>query len=112
MEKGKAELMNVQTVANQNADTIHTNTAASISPPVSTPILAGEGEKISAPMPGVVLDIKVVQGATVKTGDVLVVLEAMKMENEILAPRDSVISEVSVVKGASVATDDPMVFIK
>lgn len=61
------------------------------------------GESVNAPMPGNILDIKVANGATVKKGDVLIILEAMKMENEIIAPCDGTVNVV-VTKGASVET--------
>ena len=57
-------------------------------------------------MPGTILDVKVSNGQAVKKGDVLFVLEAMKMENEILAPADGTVSAVSVQKGASVNTGE------
>ena len=53
-------------------------------------------------MPGTVLDIKVANGATVKEGEPVVILEAMKMENEIMAPCDGTVTSVSVTKGAAV----------
>ncbi|RCX08898.1 biotin-dependent enzyme [Anaerobacterium chartisolvens] len=64
------------------------------------------GEPVKAPMPGVILDIKVSSGASVKKGDVLFILEAMKMENEITAPKDGVVAQISAAKGASVVTGD------
>ena len=63
---------------------------------------AGAGEQITAPMPGTILDVKVSAGQAVKSGDVLMILEAMKMENEIMAPHDGTITAVSVSKGAAV----------
>jgi len=57
-------------------------------------------------MPGTILDVKVQQGASVKKGDVLMVLEAMKMENEIMCPQDGTVAQVNVSKGASVNSGD------
>ena len=62
-------------------------------------------------MPGTIVDVKVAQGASVKTGDLLLVLEAMKMENEILAPCDGTVAQVAVSKGASVNSGDVLVVI-
>ena len=66
-------------------------------------------EAVKAPMPGNILDVKVAAGQNVKKGDVLVILEAMKMENEIMAPRDGVVASVNVSKGATVSTGDLLV---
>lgn len=63
---------------------------------------AGEGERITSPMPGTILAVNVKPGQAVKRGDVLVVLEAMKMENEIMAPNDGTVGTVNVAKGQSV----------
>lgn len=65
---------------------------------------AGEGERITSPMPGTILAVNVKPGQAVKRGDVLVVLEAMKMENEIMAPNDGTVGTVNVAKGQSVQT--------
>lgn len=67
---------------------------------------AVNGEPIKAPMPGVILALKVGPGIPVKRGDVLFILEAMKMENEITASRDGVVTQIAVAKGASVSTGD------
>ncbi len=72
---------------------------------------AAAGEKVAAPMPGTIVSVNVSEGQSVKKGDVLVVLEAMKMENEIKAPRDGSISSVAVSKGASVDTGATLVTI-
>ena len=63
---------------------------------------AGEGERITSPMPGTILAVNVAAGQSGKKGDVLMVLEAMKMENEIMCPRDGVVSSVQAAKGAVV----------
>ena len=70
------------------------------------------GQKVLAPMPGVVLDLKVSRGDSVKEGDTLLVLEAMKMENEISAPCPGLVKDILVTKGASVNTDDLLVTIE
>ncbi len=64
---------------------------------------------LKAPMPGTILDIKVKEGEEVKKGQVLMILEAMKMENEILASDDGKVKGIYVQKGASVNTGDPLV---
>lgn len=77
--------------------------------PVASPV-SSDGVKVAAPMPGTLLDFKVANGATVKKGDVIIILEAMKMENEIVAPSDGKISFVAS-KGASVNTGDTLAVI-
>ena len=80
--------------------------AAPVAAPASAPapVAAAAGEQVTAPMPGTILKVNVTQGAAVKKGDILVVLEAMKMENEILAPKDGTVAQVAVSKGATVDT--------
>lgn len=73
----------------------------------SAPSAGGDGVK--APMPGTILDIKVSEGQEVKSGQVLVILEAMKMENELVAPKDGVVQSINVSKGASVNSGDVLV---
>ena len=77
--------------------------------PVSVAAPAG-GTQLKAPMPGTVIDFKATNGAAVKKGQTLLILEAMKMENEIVAPADGVITFVAS-KGASVNTDDLLAVI-
>ena len=71
----------------------------------AAPAAAG-GVKVTAPMPGTILSVKVTPGQAVKKGDVICVLEAMKMENDIPAPCDGVIASINVQKGANVAAND------
>ncbi len=73
--------------------------AAPAAPAAAAP--AG-GEKVCSPMPGTILAVNVANGSAVKKGDVLMVLEAMKMENEIMAPCDGTITSVNTSKGSSV----------
>lgn len=80
-------------------------TAAPAPAPAAAP--AG-GETVAAPMPGTILDIRCSVGQQVNAGDVLFILEAMKMENEICAPRAGTIGSICVQKGASVATGAPL----
>ena len=71
----------------------------------AAPAAAG-GTKVTSPMPGTILEIKVAAGQAVKKGDVICVLEAMKMENDIPAPCDGVVASINVQKGATVAAND------
>ncbi len=80
--------------------------AAPAPAPAPAPAAAGSGEPVSAPMPGTLLDVKVSVGQAVKSGDVLMILEAMKMENEIMAPKDGTVTSVSATKGASIQSGD------
>ncbi len=77
----------------------------------AAPAVTGAGEAVSAPMPGTILKVNVTVGKAVKAGDVLCVLEAMKMENDIAAPKDGTVTQVVVSKGASVATGDALIVI-
>ena len=79
---------------------------AAAAAPVATPAAPASapagGEQITSPMPGTILSVNVSAGDTVKKGQVLMILEAMKMENEIMSPCDGKVVSVSVAKGAAV----------
>ena len=73
--------------------------------------VSAEGTVIASPMPGSILGINVSIGQAVKAGDVLMVLEAMKMENDITAPCDGTVKQLTVSKGSTVNTDDVLAVI-
>ena len=83
--------------------------AAPAAPKAAAPAGAAGAVTVKAPMPGNILDVKVAAGASVKAGDVLVILEAMKMENEIVAPQDGTVASVNVHKGDTVNSGDVLV---
>ena len=70
-----------------------------------TPAAAADGQKVLSPMPGTILSVNVSVGSAVKAGEVILILEAMKMENEIVAPCDGTVKQLAVQKGSTVATD-------
>ena len=84
-------------------------TAAPAAAPAAGALAAGE--VVTSPMPGNILKINVAQGQHVSEGDVLIVLEAMKMENEISATKSGTVAQINVTKGAVVETGTPLVVI-
>lgn len=95
---------------------------AAVAAPVAAPVasapaaaaaapVAVAGTPVNAPLPGNVLTIKVAAGQAVKSGEVLMLIEAMKMENEVCAPCDGVVKQVAVAKGQVVATGDLLIVI-
>lgn len=80
--------------------------------PVAAPAVAGEGKEVKAPMQGTILSVNVKNGDTVKKGQVLFILEAMKMENEIMAGDDGVVTSVCVDTGAAVQNGTLLCTIK
>lgn len=84
-------------------------TAAAPAPAAAPAAVAGT--PVTAPLPGNVLEIKVKPGESVKAGQLLVLIEAMKMENEVFAPADGVVKQILAQKGAMVATGDTLLVI-
>ena len=80
--------------------------------PAATPAAAGDGEPVTSPMPGNIMDDRVQVGQKVKSGEILFILEAMKMENEIMAPNDGVVTAVAVAMGATVDTGSVLCTLK
>ena len=85
--------------------------AAAPAAPAAAPVVTAKGETVNAPMPGTILKVNVSAGQAVKAGDVLCVLEAMKMENDIKAPRDGQIAQVVAAKGSTVDTGAVLVVL-
>lgn len=100
-----ADMSNGQSAPNVQAETI-TSTE-----PSAQPAATGDGSEIKAPMAGTILSVNVSPGQNVTQGDTLVVLEAMKMENEIVAPSDGVVGEVFVNSNDRVESDQVLLTI-
>jgi biotin carboxyl carrier protein len=113
VEKGKANLVKttqaIAPVPSAGIIKTETNNTASQASVTSDNIT---GESVKSPMPGTILDIKVNVGAKVKKGQLLLILEAMKMENEIFAPVDGTVSQITVSKGSTVSTNDILMAIQ
>ncbi len=87
---------------------------APVEAPAAAPAVApvsADGTQVKAPMPGTILAVKKNVGEAVKAGDVIVVLEAMKMENDIVAPCDGTVKSINAPKGSTVNTDDVIAVI-
>lgn len=80
-------------------------------PAAAAPAAVAAGTPVTSPLPGNIFAIKVKEGDAVKAGDVLIVIEAMKMENDVCAPSDGVVKQIAVAKGALVATGDTLLVI-
>ena len=109
---GVAYSVSVEETAAGAAPVAAAPVAAPVAPkaaPAAAPKAAAGAVTVKAPMPGNILDVKVAAGASVKAGDVLVILEAMKMENEIVAPQGGTVASINVNKGDTVNSGDVLV---
>lgn len=112
VEMGQAMLTDEYDAVAPAAPAAPTAVPAAPAAPAAVPAAAlASGEVVKAPMPGNILKINVAPGQKVEEGDVLIVLEAMKMENEIVAAKSGTVAQVAVSKGAVVETGAPLVVI-
>ena len=105
----QVELQGIEEVATKDAPTAVASKAAA---PAAAPVATGEGKPLPSPIQGTVVDVKVKSGDTVKKGQVLLIIEAMKLENEVVSPSDGVIGDVLATKGASVSAKQTLLTIK
>ena len=113
VEQGEAMLVNEYAAPAAAAPAAPAAAPVAAAAPAAAPAAGAlaAGEVVTSPMPGNILKINVAQGQHVNEGDVLIVLEAMKMENEISATKSGTVAQISVTKGAVVETGTPLVVI-
>ena len=102
VSESDADLLNVSDAAPVASAAAPVQAAPAAAPAAQS---TAEGAKVLSPMPGTILEVKVQNGQAVKAGDVMFILEAMKMENDNVAPQDGTLKQIVVSKGASVDTD-------
>lgn len=112
VEQGEAMLLNEYELAAPAAPAAAAPVAAAPAAAApAAPVNLAAGETVKSPMPGNILRINVTQGQKVEEGDVLLILEAMKMENEVVATKAGTVAQIVTAKGAVVETGTPLVVI-
>ena len=112
VERGQASIVKTTEVAPAAAPAPAAIAAPAPQASPAATVTSVNGEPIKAPMPGLILNCKVNPGSKVKKGDVLFILEAMKMENEIVASIDGTVVQILAAKGSSVATGEILAVIQ
>lgn len=111
----EVEVNETEAVVTNVSDAVYAPAPVSAPAPAAAPAtpqaVSASGTQVVAPMPGSIVNINVSAGQAVKAGDVLIILEAMKMENDITAPCDGVVKQIVTSKGATVNTDDVLLVI-
>ena len=101
--------LGIELISETEAEQVKVNESAKTeTQTISKQPSSNESEPLLAPLPGKIFDVKVGKGTKVKKGDLLMIIEAMKLENEILAPRDGVILKLNKNKGESVASGESL----
>ena len=108
VEKGEAVIQAEYEAALPAAAPAPVQAQAPAAPAASAPAASAGAGTVLSPLPGNINEIRFSAGQTVKAGDVVIILEAMKMENEIVAPKAGTLSKIHVQKGAVVNTGDPL----
>lgn len=114
VERGEAMILDEYEALAPSAPAVPVPAPAAAVPAAAAPAApaaAVSGTVVSAPLPGSILAVQVKEGDAVKAGQVLVLIEAMKMENEVVAPADGVVKQIAVTKGGAVATGDTLLVI-
>lgn len=108
---GNVYEVEVEEISGAGMPSAPTFTAPAVNTPAPAPKAKAEGTAVNAPMQGTILSVNVSVGGSVKKGDLICLLEAMKMENEIFAPCDGKVAQVNITKGQTVATGETIAVI-
>jgi len=108
---GKSYRVELESIEQVNSEAV-TEAKKEEKKPAAAPVVAGEGSKVESPIQGTVVNVKVKVGDQVKKGTALVVVEAMKLENDVVSPFDGTVSEILVKKGDSITAKQVIAVVK
>lgn len=109
---GKTYRVELESIEQVGSETVKESKPEDKKPAAAAPVASGEGKSVESPIQGTVVAVKTEVGKAVKKGDVLVVVEAMKLENDVVSPFDGTVSEILVKKGDSITAKQAIVVIK